>query len=80
VRVATSRARSTALTWILVVFFKRAAAIDVLHLPYKSVARAMLDFVAGRLSFTLDGVAIHCHRCAREAQGPRRDGVLMLFL
>jgi tripartite-type tricarboxylate transporter receptor subunit TctC len=38
--------------------FKRAAGIDVVHVPYKSAAPAMLDLVAGRLSFNLDGVAI----------------------
>jgi tripartite-type tricarboxylate transporter receptor subunit TctC len=38
--------------------FKRMAKIDVMHVPYKGASPALVDLVAGRLSFTVDSVVI----------------------
>src|SRR5262245_37564488 len=38
--------------------FKRMASIEVVHVPYKSGAPALLDLMAGRLSYTFDGLAV----------------------
>ena len=38
--------------------FKRMAKIDVMHVPYKGASPALVDLMAGRLSFTIDGVVI----------------------
>lgn len=38
--------------------FKRSAKIDVVHVPYKGASPALLDLVGGRISYTLDSLAI----------------------
>ena len=38
--------------------FKRMAKIDVVHVPYKGASPALVDLMAGRLSYTIDSVAI----------------------
>jgi tripartite-type tricarboxylate transporter receptor subunit TctC len=38
--------------------FKRMARIDVVHVPYKGASPALLDLMAGRLSYTIDSTAI----------------------
>ena len=38
--------------------FKRTAKIDVVHVPYKGASPALVDLMAGRLSFTFDSAAI----------------------
>lgn len=38
--------------------FKKMAKIDVMHVPYKGAAAALVDLMAGRLSFTIDSTAI----------------------
>ena len=38
--------------------FKRTAKIDVVHVPYKSASPALVDLMAGRISFTFDSAAI----------------------
>jgi tripartite-type tricarboxylate transporter receptor subunit TctC len=38
--------------------FKRLAKIDVMHVPYKGASPALVDLMAGRLSFTIDGTVI----------------------
>ena len=38
--------------------FKRMAKIDVVHVPYKGASPALLDLMAGRLSYTIDSIAI----------------------
>src|SRR5262245_43773792 len=38
--------------------FKRMAKIDVMHVPYKGASPALVDLMAGRLSFTIAGVVI----------------------
>jgi tripartite-type tricarboxylate transporter receptor subunit TctC len=38
--------------------FRRMAKIDVVHVPYKAASPALVDLVAGRLSYTIDSVAI----------------------
>ncbi len=38
--------------------FKRMAKIDVVHVPYKAASPALVDLMAGRLSYTIDSVAI----------------------
>jgi tripartite-type tricarboxylate transporter receptor subunit TctC len=38
--------------------FKRAANIDVVHVPYKGASPALLDLVAGRIAFTIDNPAL----------------------
>lgn len=38
--------------------FKRMAKIDVVHVPYKGAPPALLDLMAGRLSYTIDSIAI----------------------
>jgi tripartite-type tricarboxylate transporter receptor subunit TctC len=38
--------------------FKRTAKIDVVHVPYKSASPALVDLMAGRLSYTFDSLAI----------------------
>jgi tripartite-type tricarboxylate transporter receptor subunit TctC len=36
--------------------FKRMAKIDVLHVPYKGGSAVLVDLIAGRLSYTINGV------------------------
>ena len=38
--------------------FKRMAGIETVHVPYKSGAPALVDLMAGRLSYTFDGLAV----------------------
>jgi tripartite-type tricarboxylate transporter receptor subunit TctC len=38
--------------------FKRTAKIDVVHVPYKSASPALVDLMAGRLSYMFDSLAI----------------------
>lgn len=38
--------------------FKRTAEIDVVHVPYKGATPALVDLMAGRLSYTIDSTAI----------------------
>lgn len=38
--------------------FKRTAKIEVVHVPYKGGAAALLDLIGGRISYTMDGVVI----------------------
>lgn len=38
--------------------FKRAARIEVVHVPYKGASPALVDLMAGRISFTMDGTVI----------------------
>ncbi|HET7765047.1 MAG TPA: tripartite tricarboxylate transporter substrate binding protein [Burkholderiales bacterium] len=38
--------------------FRRAANIEVVHVPYKGASPALLDLIAGRLSYTIDGTPI----------------------
>ncbi len=38
--------------------FKRMAKIDVVHVPYKGASPALFDLMAGRLSYTIDSIAI----------------------
>jgi tripartite-type tricarboxylate transporter receptor subunit TctC len=38
--------------------FKRMAGIEVLHVPYKTAASALVDLMAGRLSYTFDSLSI----------------------
>ena len=38
--------------------FKRTAKIDVVHVPYKGASPALVDLMAGRLSYTFDSAAI----------------------
>ena len=38
--------------------FRRTANIDVVHVPYKGASPALLDLIAGRLSYTIDGTPI----------------------
>jgi len=38
--------------------FKRTARIDVVHVPYKGASPALVDLMAGRLSYTFDSAAI----------------------
>ena len=45
--------------------FRRAAGIEVAHVPYKGAAAALADLLGGRLAYTIDGTVI---------QGPQRPG------
>ena len=38
--------------------FRRTAKIDVVHVPYKGASPALVDLIAGRLSYTFDSTAI----------------------
>lgn len=38
--------------------FKRTAKIDVVHVPYKGASPALVDLMAGRLSYTIDSTSI----------------------
>lgn len=38
--------------------FKRMAGIDTVHVPYKAAAPALVDLMAGRLSYTFDSLSI----------------------
>jgi tripartite-type tricarboxylate transporter receptor subunit TctC len=38
--------------------FKRMAKIEVVHVPYKGASPALVDLMAGRISFTMDGTVI----------------------
>jgi len=38
--------------------FKRMAGIETVHVPYKSGAPALFDLMAGRLSYTFDGLSV----------------------
>jgi len=38
--------------------FRRAASIDVVHVPYKGASPALVDLMAGRLTYTFDSAAI----------------------
>lgn len=37
--------------------FKRAAGIEVVHVPYKGATPALMDLIGGRLAFTIDALA-----------------------
>jgi tripartite-type tricarboxylate transporter receptor subunit TctC len=38
--------------------FRRMAGIDVQHIPYKGATPALMDLIAGRIAFTIDGLAL----------------------
>ena len=38
--------------------FKRMARIEVRHIPYKGATPALMDLIAGRIDFTIDGVSL----------------------
>ena len=38
--------------------FRRLAKIEVTNIPYKSVRQAEVDLIAGRLSYTIDGISM----------------------
>jgi tripartite-type tricarboxylate transporter receptor subunit TctC len=38
--------------------FKHMAGVETVHVPYKSAAQALVDLMAGRLSYTFDSLAI----------------------
>ncbi|MFN0317772.1 MAG: Bug family tripartite tricarboxylate transporter substrate binding protein [Burkholderiales bacterium] len=38
--------------------FRRLARIEVANIPYKSVRQAEIDLIAGRLSYTIDGISM----------------------
>jgi len=38
--------------------FKRMAGIEVRHIPYKGATPALLDLIAGRVDFTIDGLSL----------------------
>jgi tripartite-type tricarboxylate transporter receptor subunit TctC len=38
--------------------FRRAAGIEVTHVPYKGAAAALADLLGGRLAYTIDGTVI----------------------
>jgi tripartite-type tricarboxylate transporter receptor subunit TctC len=38
--------------------FRRMAGLEVVHVPYKAAAPALVDLMAGRLSYTFDSLAI----------------------
>ena len=38
--------------------FKRMAGIEVRHIPYKGATPALMDLIAGRIDFTIDGVSL----------------------
>ena len=38
--------------------FRRAAGIEVVHVPYKGAAAALTDLLGGRLAYTIDGTVI----------------------
>jgi tripartite-type tricarboxylate transporter receptor subunit TctC len=38
--------------------FRHMAHIDVWHIPYKSAPAAQMDLIAGRISYTIDGIAM----------------------
>src|SRR6266850_607027 len=38
--------------------FKRAAGIDVIHVPYKSGPQTVSDLISGRIAYTLDSLAL----------------------
>lgn len=38
--------------------FRRMAHIDVVHIPYKGAAPALMDLMGGRLTYTIDNMAI----------------------
>ena len=49
--------------------FKRMARIDVMHVPYKGASLALVDLMAGRLSFTIDGPATAADQFAPWSTG-----------
>ena len=62
--------------------FKRAAGIDVQHIPYKGGGQAAGDLIAGHVAFSIEGITVQLplvqgHRVrALAVTGPRRESVL----